>query len=120
MVIDPDASTSPFVGDLLLTLAGEGRLVLDAAQAEEAVAELERTLSAVRARLRVLRIWRHGPPQGVDDIPDDLAPDVVDAVFTDQLAPGRLEAAAVELPKYIEALRRARTAPGGAGRSVPG
>jgi hypothetical protein len=36
--------------------------------------------------------------------------DVVDAVFADQLAPGQLERAATELPKYIEALRRASTA----------
>ncbi|MFE0590085.1 hypothetical protein [Micromonospora echinospora] len=116
MSADPDPPANPFAGELLLTLAREGRFVLDAAQADQAIAELERTLSAVRARLRILRIWRHVPTQRVDEIPDDLALDVVDAIFADQLAPGRLELAATELPKYIEALRRARLVPPGAGR----
>lgn len=111
MPAHPDASTSPFAGELLLVLAAEGRLVLDAMEADQVIAGLERTLSAVRARLRIIRIWQHGPTQPVDELPDELARDVVDAVFADQLAPGRLELAAVEIPKYIEALRRARLMP---------
>jgi hypothetical protein len=113
---DPDVPANPFAGELLLALAREGRLVLDAAQADRAIADLERTLSAVRARLRILRIWRQAPTQRVDELPDELAPDVVDALFADQLAPGRLELAATEIPTYIEALRRARLAPPQAGR----
>jgi hypothetical protein len=96
------------VGELLLTLADDGRLVLDAAHADEVIARLERTLSAVRARLRVIRLWQQAPTRRVEELPDELARFVVDAVFADQLAPDRLELATVELPKYIEALRRAR------------
>jgi hypothetical protein len=33
---------------------------------------------------------------------------LIDAVFVDQLAPGQLERAIAELPKYIAALERAR------------
>ncbi|SCF39983.1 hypothetical protein GA0070216_11399 [Micromonospora matsumotoense] len=102
------------MGELLLTLASQGRLVLPAEQADEAIAALELTLSAVRARLRILHIWQHIPTQRVEEIPDELALDVVDALFADQLAPGRLELAVTEIPKYIEALRRARLAPPGA------
>ncbi|MFG1918553.1 hypothetical protein [Micromonospora sp. NPDC048898] len=113
MPTDPDAPSSPFAGELLLALARQGRFTLDAARADQAIAELERTLSAVRARLRILRIWGHVPFQRVDEIPDDLALDVIDAVFADQLAPGRLELAATEFPTYVEALRHARQVPPG-------
>jgi hypothetical protein len=107
--VPPDAeSSAPFAGELFLTLAAEGRLVVDPVRADQAIAGLERTLSLIRARLRILRIWQHSPPQRVDELPDELANDVVDAMFADQLAPGRLEQAVTELPKYIEALRRAR------------
>lgn len=92
--------------------------MLDARQADAAIAELEHTLSAVRARLRILHIWRHAPIQRMDEIPADLVPDVVDAVLADQVAPGRLELAVTEIPKYIEALRQARRVPPGAGRST--
>ena len=105
----PDAeSSAPFAGELFLTLAAEGRLVMDPARADQAIAGLERTLSLIRARLRIIRIWQHSPTQRVDELPEELAEDVIDAVFADQLAPGRLEQAVTELPKYIEALRRAR------------
>lgn len=114
MPADPDPPTSPFVGQLLRVLAEEGRLVLAAEQADEVIAGLEHTLSEVRARLRLLRLWQQAPYQRVDDLPEEIARDVVDALFADQLAPGRLELATVELPKYIEALRQARqpTSPG--------
>ncbi|MFI5935035.1 hypothetical protein [Actinoplanes sp. NPDC051494] len=108
MPADREISSSPFAGELFLTLAAEGRLTLDPIRADEVIAGLERTLSAARARLRVLKIWHTVPAQRFDDLPGRLADDVVDAVFAEQLAPGRLEEAVVELPKYIEALRRAR------------
>ncbi|WP_436536852.1 hypothetical protein [Actinoplanes sp. HUAS TT8] len=92
----------------MLTLADEGRLVMEARQADAVIAGLERTLSEVRARLRVIRIWQQMPTGWVDELRDDLADEVTTAVLTDQMAPGRLEQALVELPKYIEALRRAR------------
>jgi len=105
-----DVSPLPFAGELFLSLAAEGRLVVDAGRADEAIAGLERTLAQVRARLRVIRIWQQQPAQRVGELPAELVQDVVDAVFVDQLAPGQLERAAAELPKYIEALRRASAA----------
>ena len=114
----PDADPyAPFAGELFLTLAAEGRLVLDPVRADQAIAALERTLSLIRARLRIIRIWQHSPAQRVEELPDELAQDVVDAVFADQLAPGRLERAVTELPKYIEALRRASGVAEPAGRA---
>jgi hypothetical protein len=92
----------PFAGDLFLTLAAEGRLVIDAEQADELLDGLTRTLAQVRARLRLVRIWHELPH------PAALTPALVDAAFTDQLAPGRLEQAAHELPKYIAAVEAAR------------
>jgi hypothetical protein len=105
-----DESSLPFAGELFLDLAEEGRLVVDAVRAEEVIAGLECTLAQIRARLRVIRIWRQLPAQRIGELPAELVQDVVDAVFTDQLAPGQLERAAAELPKYIAALRRASAA----------
>ncbi|WP_080640563.1 hypothetical protein [Salinispora arenicola] len=108
MLVDRDAVSVPFAGELFLRLAEEDRLVIDAARADAAIAALERALSAVQARVRVLRRWQRVPVQRLDDLPDALADDIVHAAFADQLAPGRLEHAEIELPKYIDALRRAR------------
>jgi len=104
-----DTPHLPFAGELFLNLAAEGRLVVDAVRADEIIANLECTLAQIRSRLRVIRIWQQLPARRVDELPDELVQDVVDAVFVDQLAPGQLEQAALELPKYIEALRRAST-----------
>jgi hypothetical protein len=103
-----EAAPYPFAGDLFLTLAAEGRLVLDPVSADEIIAGLERTLAMIRARLRVIRLWEQLPDRRLDELPGALADDVVDAVFVDQLAPGQLQRAVDELPKYIEALRQAR------------
>jgi uncharacterized membrane protein YccC len=105
--------TEDFAGDLFLVLATEGRLVLDPGNADEVVVRLERTLAMIRARLRLIRIWEQLPDRRLSALPPALRQDVVDAVFADQLAPGRLERAVAELPKYIEALRRAGSLPGG-------
>lgn len=102
-----DVSPLPFAGELFLDLAAQGRLVVDAVRADEVIAGLEGTLAQIRARLRVIRIWEQLPAQRVAELPAELVQDVVDAVFVDQLAPGQLERAAAELPKYIAALRRA-------------
>jgi len=104
-----DVPPLPFAGELFLHLAAEGRLVVDAVDADAAIAGLECTLAQIRARLRVIRIWQQMPAQRVDELPAELVQDVVDAVFTEQLAPGQLERAAAQLPMYIAALRRART-----------
>ncbi|OJF11927.1 hypothetical protein [Couchioplanes caeruleus] len=105
-----DTSPLPFAGELFLTLANQGRLVVDAARADKAIADLERTLALIRSRLRVIRIWQRIPERRVGELPDELMQEVVDAIFVDQLAPGQLERAAAELPKYIQALRRASEA----------
>jgi hypothetical protein len=97
-----------FAGELFLTLANEGRLVVDSERADELIAELERTLDILQARLRVLEVWHQHPSPAVERLPAELAETAVDAVFADQLAPGRLAEAAVELPKYLAALKVAR------------
>jgi len=105
-----DVAVSAFAGELFLKLAAEGRLVVDDETADEVIAELQRTLSQIRSRLRVIRIWHRRPAGRLAELPDGVARDVVDAVFAEQIAPGRLERAEAELPKYIEAFRRARRA----------
>lgn len=122
MLADRDAVSDPFAGELFLTLAMEGRLVIDAVRADAAIADLQRTLSAVQNRLHVLRVRQGRPTWRMDDLPDDLASDVVNAIFADQLSPGRLEQAEVELRKYIEAVRCARRPsppPGAAASNTP-
>jgi hypothetical protein len=98
----------PFAGDLFMSLAAEGRLVVDAVRADELIADLERTLDMITTRLRLVQIWHRLPEPAVDELPEALSQNVVDAVFVDQLAPGQLERAVDELPKYIQALRAAR------------
>ncbi len=105
-----DQHVQPFAGELFLTLAAEGRLVLDAAAADPVIAGLEETLAAVTRRLELLTVWRQHPGIPIDGLPPELAASVTDTVFLDQLTPGRLERAVEELPKYIEALRLARRA----------
>jgi hypothetical protein len=99
---EPGSVAEPFAGDLFRALAADGRLVIDADRADVLLDGLSQTLAQVEARLRLVRIWHELPR------PAPLTPALVDAAFTDQLAPGRLEEAARELPKYIEAVRAAR------------
>lgn len=100
--------TDTFAGETFLILAAEGRLVLGPERADALIAGLERTLGVLHERQRLLEIWRQMPEKNVDDLPRDVAESVIDAVFDDQLSPGRLDRAARELPKYITALRMAR------------
>jgi hypothetical protein len=103
-----ESASTTFAGELFMTLAAEGRLVVDAVRADEIIEGLQRTLEMITARLRVLRAWQQLPAPVVDDLAPDVVQSVVDAVFVDQLAPGQLEQAVAELPKYIEALKVAR------------
>ena len=105
-----DEPCGDFAGELFLTLATEGRLVVDSRRADELIADLEQTLAVLHARLRVLEVWHQHPAPTIGKLPPEVAETVVDAVFADQLAPGRLERAAVELPKYVAALKAARHA----------
>lgn len=95
-----------YAGDLFLALADQGRLVLDADEAEEMIAGLERTLDALAVRVRLLEAWRTGLADAWG-----MPQHVVDAVFAEQIAPGRTDEAIRELPKYVEALRRAARRP---------
>jgi hypothetical protein len=109
--MEGESFSTPFAGLLFITLAAEGRLVLDAGRADELIAGLERTHSSVRTRLTILRQRQAGPAERVVELPDDASRDIVDAVFADQIAPGLLERANEEIPRYIEALRVARRPP---------
>jgi hypothetical protein len=97
-----------FAGDLFLALAAEGRLVVDADRADQVIADLEATMSLVTARVRLLELWRRLSGPVLDDLGVDVERTVIDTIFADQLAPGRLEEALRELPKYVEAFKAAR------------
>lgn len=100
MHASPDTATDGFAGELFLTLATEGRLVVDARQADELIAGLQRALCSVETRLRL-----------AEQCPEKAggeSQELVDAVFMEQIAPGHLRRAADQIPKYIESLRRAR------------
>jgi hypothetical protein len=104
---DPDDT---FAGDLFLMLAADGRLVLDADRADQVIAGLEATMNQVTSRVRLLELWRRLSGPVLDDLDADVERTVIDTVFAEQLAPGRLEEALRELPKYVEALKVARKA----------
>ena len=97
----------PFAGDVFLDLARDGRLTIEAGVADRLVAALELTLAAVLERLRLVQRWRELDSPTLDGLPGPTAQMVADAIFQDQTVPGRLERAADELPKYIDALRAA-------------
>jgi hypothetical protein len=94
-----------FAGDLFLQLARRGWLVLEPAQAESVIGDLERTLDEVRSRLRKLELSRKLRDTSGGHVAPDVDRLVVDAVFAGQLNSDGWERALVELPKYIEALR---------------
>ncbi|SDP93575.1 hypothetical protein [Lentzea jiangxiensis] len=112
---DPGRASSPeqFAGDLFLQLARRGWLVLEPAQAQGVIGELERTLDEVRARLRKLELSRKLRDASGDHVAPHVDRLVVDAVFAGQLNSDNWERALVELPKYIEALRIAGRNAGG-------
>lgn len=103
-----DAAPLRLAGDLFRTLAVQGRLVVEAERADTLIRGLQQTLDVLTARLRLVHRWQAGATPRLDDLPPRLAPAVVDTLFADQLAPGRLEHVVAELPKYIDALRLAR------------
>jgi hypothetical protein len=111
LTVGPGDAPVAFAGDLFMTLAIDGRLVVDPVRADALMLDLERTLDRIASRLRLLRTWQHLGQPAVDQLPEDISQTFIDAVFADQLAPGQLERAVDELPKYIKALRLARRAP---------
>src|SRR5687767_9033454 len=88
----PDYAAGSFAGDLFLSLAADGRLSVDPDRADRVITGLEETIEVVRARLRILELWRGLPAPGVRELSPAEQP-VVDAVFADQIAPGQLEQA---------------------------
>lgn len=94
-----------FAGDLFVRLAREGWLVLSPAQARPVIADLERTLAEVRARLRQAELAATLLEHIDTDVPPDVDQLIVDCAFAGQIAADRWEQALVELPKYILALR---------------
>ncbi|MDU0288298.1 hypothetical protein [Saccharothrix longispora] len=104
-----------FAGDLLLQLATDGRLVLEPAEADRVIAGLMWTLEEVSGRLRVVDLLRGTSLPELRRVHPELERAVVDAVFDEQVTDGGLRRALDELPKYIEAIRKARkpASPGG-------
>jgi hypothetical protein len=98
-----------FAGDTFLALAGDGRLVVGPERADALIADLERTIAILTERLAALDRWQRTTRPCLDDLSPELAETVVDAVFGDQLSPGRTERVIRELPKYVAALRAARS-----------
>ena len=96
-------------GDLVLALAEAGRLVLDAAVADRVITDLEETIAKVDQRLRLVDSWQQ-PLARCDRSRLELTQNLVDALFVEQIAPGQLRDALVELPKYLAAIRIARRA----------
>ena len=112
---EPEPAAAPedevpgmFAGELFRTLAAQGRLIVEADRADALIRGLQQSLDVLTARLRLVRMWHTMTPPRLDGLPAQAAVPVVDAVFADQLAPGHLERAVAELPKYIDALRLAR------------
>jgi hypothetical protein len=103
-----DYAVDKFAGELFLALALQGRLVLDAEQADRVIAELEATLRQVTDRVRQLQLWRQRSTLVTAARGCCVDQPVVDAAFADQVAPGQLERALRELPKYVEAFKVAR------------
>jgi hypothetical protein len=92
-----------FAGDLFLRLARAGWLVITPEQAVPVIADLERTLDEVRARLRKAEL--SVTLLETADVSPDVDRLIVECAFAGQIAADRWEQAIVELPKYIQAFR---------------
>jgi hypothetical protein len=97
-----------YAGELFLALAAEGRLVLDPALADPVIAHLEATVREVDDRVERLDRWRRRPEPVTAAPARVIDQRVTDVVFADQIAPGQLEQAQRELPKYLAAFKIAR------------
>lgn len=103
-----DGLDAHFAGDLFLALAADGRLVLDPADADRMIAELERTIELVSAQLcRVELAWRLRLA-GVRELLPDTERMIIDAAFLEQVSPGRFERVLEELAKYVRAFKIAK------------
>jgi hypothetical protein len=110
---DPNCTAVRFAGDLFLALATDGRLTVDAEQADRLIACLEQTIELVSAQLCRAELARRLPLAAVGELLPATELLIIDAAFADQVSPGRFERALDELPKYVEALRIAGAAASG-------
>lgn len=97
-----------FAGDLFLRLANAGALVLDADEADLLIAELTATLDEVRCRRGLNTVVREQFLRASVIADGEVVETAVDAAFIEQVAPGRLDWAVEEIPKYIEAFQIAK------------
>jgi hypothetical protein len=108
-----DSSTSApttFAGDLFLRLAMDGRLVVDAAQADRVIASLERTIELASAQMCRVELAQALTLASVREMLPATERMIIDAAFAEQVTPGRLEEVLQELPKYVKAFRIASAA----------
>ncbi len=108
LVSAPEEGLAEFAGDLLLRLAVSGALVLERGHADTLIADLTEALAVVRR-------WRHAntcPRNRLAELGEVEEQLGFDAAFAEQVAPGRLDRALAELPKYIEAFTIAGNAAG--------
>ncbi|RLK61983.1 hypothetical protein [Actinokineospora cianjurensis] len=108
---DDGAGAEGFAGELFLQLAERGWLVVEPEVGRRVIAELLATLEAVRGRVRLAEMSRRLRETAGDRLVPEVDQAVVDSVFAEQITAGRWEQALVELPKYIEAFRRAAGLP---------
>ncbi|GAA3031564.1 hypothetical protein [Actinokineospora globicatena] len=106
-----DTGAEGFAGELFLKLADAGWLVVEPEVGLRVITQLQQTLDAVRDRVRLAEVSRRLRDTAGDDLAPEVDQAVVDSVFAEQITAGRWEQALVELPKYIEAFRRAAGLP---------
>ncbi|WP_194283021.1 hypothetical protein [Saccharothrix syringae] len=112
----PGETGPVFAGDLVLSLATTGALVLEPAEADRLIAGLERTLDEVTERIRVVDLLRGASLDNLRRAHPEVERAVVDVVFAEQVGNNGLRRALDELPKYIEAFERAKRPRPGADR----
>lgn len=99
-----------FAGDLFLSLASRGMFVLEPRSADRFIAQMSAALDQVRVRCGLIKLLG-GNPVGSLAAEDEVAEQALfDIAFAEQVAPGRLDQAMVELPKYIQAFEIAKKA----------
>lgn len=97
-----------FAGDLFLALAADGRLVLDAAQADRIIADLEHTIDLVSAQLCRAELALRLPLAAVRELLPATERLITSAAVAEQVFPGQYERALDELAKYVRAFKIAK------------
>ena len=113
---EASADGALFAGDLFLTLAADGRLVLDADQADRLIADLEHTIELVNAQVCRAELALRLPLAAVRELLPTTERLITNAAFAEQMCPGQFERALDELAKYVKAFKIAKAT--GAARAV--